>query len=73
MENKLHLSNSFSNYLENQPEQGMGFQIVNIELKNGKLLKERVILNSAYLKLNNNETIKNKDIKAIKIKTENNA
>ena len=71
MENKsqLKLSNKFSNYLVDLPEQGMGFQIVDIELKNGNLLKDRVILNSMYLKLIENEIIENKDIKSIRIKT----
>ncbi len=71
MENKseLKLSNKFSNYLGSLPEQGMGFQIVDIELENGNLLKDRVILNSTYIKLHENENIENKDIKSILIKT----
>ncbi len=69
MESKLKLSNKFSNYLADLPEQGMGFQIVDIELKNGKLLNDRIILNSTYLKLGENENIENKDIKSIRIKT----
>ncbi len=69
MENKLKLSIKYSSYLENLPEQGMGYQIIDIELKNGDLLENRIVLNSTYLKLNDNETLKNSKIKNIKIKT----
>lgn len=68
MVNKLKLNNKFSEYLENMPEQGMGFQIVDIELISGEILIDRVILNSTYLKLEENENIDNNDIKSIKIK-----
>lgn len=68
MESKLKLSNKFSNYLEDMPEQGMGYQIVDIELISGEILIDRVILNSTFLKLEENENIDNKDIKSIKIK-----
>jgi hypothetical protein len=70
MESKLKLSNKFSNYLEDMPEQGMGFQIVDIELISGEILIDRVILNSTFLKLEENENIDNKDIKSIKIKNQ---
>lgn len=70
MENKtqLKLSKIFSDYLSDLPETGMGYQIVDIELKNGKILKDYVVLNSAYLKLKNNEKIENADIKTVKLK-----
>ena len=68
MESKLKLSNKFSNYLAELPEQGMGFQIVDVELKNGNLLNNRIIFNSTFLKLKENENIKNKDIKSIVLK-----
>jgi len=70
MENKskLELSKKNSDYLTDLPEKGMGFQIVDIELINGDILKDRVILNSTYLKLEENEILDNKDIKSIRIK-----
>jgi len=70
MENKsqLKLSKIFSDYLSELPETGMGYQIVDIELKNGNILKDYVVLNSTYLKLKNNENIENAEIKMIKLK-----
>lgn len=70
MENKtqLKLSKIFSDYLSDLPETGMGYQVVDIELKNGKILKDYVVLNSTYLKLKNNEKIENADIKTVKLK-----
>ncbi|GAB1473151.1 hypothetical protein MASR2M69_05920 [Bacteroidota bacterium] len=35
MENKLKLNEDYIDYLSNQPEQGMGYQIVDITLKMG--------------------------------------
>lgn len=66
--NILKLSYKFSKYLEDLPEQGMGFQIVDLELENGMVLKNRIVLNSTYLKLEKNELIENVDIKLIKLK-----
>lgn len=68
MENKLKLKEEYIDYLSNQPEQGMGYQIVNITLKNGQVLNERIVLNSSYLKLNESEKINLDDIIKIEIK-----
>lgn len=70
MENKslLKLPKKFEDYLEKLPEHGMGFQIVEIELTNGHILKERIILNSTYLKLNDGENLIITQIKEIKLK-----
>lgn len=64
---KLKLSTIFSDYLAELPEQGMGFQIVEIELKNGVVLANRIVYNSIYIELEENEMIDNQDIKSIKI------
>ena len=71
MENKnqLELPQIFIDYLENQPEQGMGFQIVDIELINGSILVDRIVFNSTYLKLDKEEMISIDQIKDIKIKS----
>lgn len=68
MENKLKLDEEYIDYLSNQPERGMGYQIVDITLKNGRVLNDRVILNSSYLKLNKYEQINLDDIVKIEIK-----
>lgn len=71
MENKLtvKLSNKHVKYLENLPEEGMGYQIVDIELSNGLKVKNRIVLNATYLKLLKDEKFNNNDIKNIKIKS----
>ena len=71
MENKnqLELPQIFINYLENQPEQGMGYQIVDVELINGSVLVDRIVFNSIYLKLDEEEKISIDQIKDIKIKS----
>lgn len=43
----------------------MGYQIVDIDLCNGKKLLERIVLNSEFLRLEDNETIDPLDIAAI--------
>lgn len=70
MENKnqLKLTKTFTNYLENLPEQGMGYQIVDIELFNGSVLVDRIIFNSTYLKVDKEEKITIDQIKDIRIK-----
>lgn len=68
MENKLKLNEEYIDYLSNQPEQGMGYQIVDITLKNGRVLNDRIVLNSSYLKLNEYEQINLDDIVKIEIK-----
>lgn len=71
MENnrKLKLPKKISKYLENLPEQGMGYQIVDIEFFDGKTLKDRIVFNSTFLKLDENEKIDSEKIKAIRIKS----
>jgi hypothetical protein len=67
-DNQLKLPAKFSKYLENFPEQGMGYQIIDIEFFGGKTLINRIVFNSTYLKLNENEKIDSKKIKAVTIK-----
>lgn len=71
MENKnqLKLPQKFIDYLENKPEHGMGYQIVDIELINGNVLVDRIVFNSSYLKLDEKEKISIDQIKDIKIKS----
>jgi hypothetical protein len=66
--NQLKLPTKFSKYLENLPEQGMGYQIVDVEFFDGKVLIDRIVFNSTYLKLNENEKIDSEKIRSIKIK-----
>ena len=72
MENKvrINLPKKFSDLLENLPEQGMGYQIVDIVLKNGMYLTKKIVLNSSILELKKSEEIKAKDIDLIKLHSE---
>ena len=64
---KLRLSNKYSEYLENKPEQGMGYQLVDITLKDGSKLKNRLVFISIYLELNFKNEFCNGDISELEI------
>jgi hypothetical protein len=68
MENKIKLKEEHIKHLSNLPEQGMGYQIVDITLKNGLVLNDRIVFNSSYLKLNESEQVEIDDIIKIEIK-----
>ncbi len=68
MEKSVKLLDEQIKILEDLPESGMGYQIVNITLKNGRILKDRIVLNSTNLKVDKNEEISPKDIASINLK-----
>jgi len=49
------------------PESGMGYQLVDVTLKNGKLLKNKIVLNSQVLLLEVNEEIDPDSIDKVEI------
>ena len=63
----LKLTDSFINILVNLPENGMGYQIVKVILKSGKILRQHKVLNSEYLMLEENENITIIDIEKIEL------
>ena len=65
----LKLSDSFINILVNLPENGMGYQIVKVILKSGKVLHQHKVLNSELLMLEENEQITVKDIDQIELES----
>ncbi len=69
MESKLRilLPEKFSEMLEKLPEQGMGYQIVDVFLKNGNALSKKIVLNSNILELDKSEKIEVEDITFIKL------
>lgn len=67
MANKVRLTDEQINFLAELPEQGMGYQLVDIKFKNGYLLKKRVVLNSTYLQIEEDEMIDPKDFETILI------
>lgn len=68
MATSVKLTEEQISILENLPEQGMGYQIVNLTLKNGQVLRDRIILNSTYLKTESHEKINPNDIVKIELK-----
>lgn len=67
MVNKIELKKDMIDCLSKLPEQGMGYQIVDVTLKSGKVLKARIVLNSTYLKLNESESLNVDDIERIEL------
>ncbi len=68
MQNRtLNLPDSFTNILANLPETGMGYQIVKVILKSGKVLHHHKVVNSEILMLEKNENISIKDIDKIEL------
>jgi hypothetical protein len=65
----LKLTDSFINVLANLPESGMGYQIVKVILKSGKILHQHKVLNSELLLLEENENITIEDIGKIELES----
>ena len=64
---ELILPDSFINILVNLPESGMGYQIVKVILKSGRVLRQHKVFNSEILVLEENENISIKDIEKIEL------
>ena len=67
--NTIKLPESFINKLINLPETGMGYQIVKVIMRSGKILHGQKVLNSEFLMLEENENIYIKDIEKIELET----
>ena len=65
--NTIKLPESFINKLINLPESGMGYQIVKVIMRSGKILHGQKVLNSEFLMLEENDTIHIKDIEKIEL------
>lgn len=63
----LKLTDSFINILINLPESGMGYQIVKVILKSGKVLNQHKVINAEILMLEEDENISIKDIDKIEL------
>ena len=65
---RLKLSKKWIDYLLKMPETGMGYQIVNIKLKDGRLIENVFAFNSEEIDLPEKyDGIKEEDIEEIKI------
>jgi hypothetical protein len=67
MEYRITLNKDQIEFLSKLPEQGMGYQLVDLTLKDGRILKSRIIFNSTYLKLVEPEHVKADDIDKIEL------
>lgn len=67
MNHQILLSKNWASYLVNLPESGMGYQLVKIVLKGGKVLPKHKVLNSTILLLEENETFNEMDIEKIEL------
>jgi len=61
----LHLSDQFISLLVKLPETGMGYQLVKVVLKSGKILRRQKVLNSEILMVDQSEPISSADIEKI--------
>jgi hypothetical protein len=55
--NSLQLPHKWATYLLQLPENGMGYQLVKVFLKDGKVLRKHKVLNSSILLLDEKEKI----------------
>ena len=62
---KILLSDKFTKQLINTPETGMGYHKVDIYLKNGDVLKNKIVLNCSILTLENTIMLNNNEIEQI--------
>lgn len=62
---EIELTDELKSSIDGLPETGMGYHIVDIILKNGRILRNRKILNSTYLVINPEESIHSEDIEDI--------
>jgi len=65
----IKLPESFVNKLVNLPESGMGYQLVKIILRSGKVLHQQKVINSEYLLLEGNQDLVVIDIKNIDLES----
>lgn len=64
---KVELPTKLIDKLADLPEQGMGYQVVNVTLKNGQVLMDRRVVNSTYLILLDNEHLTTADIENVEL------
>lgn len=62
---KIKLNTKLISLLQTLPETGMGYQIINIGFRNGRVVKEVKILNCTYALISENMNFR--DIKSIEV------
>lgn len=66
---KILLSDKFTKQLINTQETGMGYHKVDIYLKNGEVLKNKIVLNCSILTLEKTIMLNNDEIEQISVVT----
>lgn len=64
---RIKLNKHWVQILSNLPESGMGYQVVDVKLKNGKVIKNALVFNAEELEIPN-EKVKVRSSEIIKIK-----
>ncbi|MDQ3683667.1 MAG: hypothetical protein M3352_11460 [Bacteroidota bacterium] len=64
---RIELPEKFVCQLVNLPESGMGYQMVKVFLKDGKVLKKHKVFNASVLELLPNEKFSHSDIVKIEL------
>lgn len=67
MSKLLKLDDKFITQLINTPETGMGYHVVDIILITGEVIREKTILNSSFMQLNDDEDFDNNTIASMKL------
>jgi hypothetical protein len=65
---KIELQEAHAQHLSELPESGMGYQIVDITFKDGQKLRNRIVVNSQFLLVEDNENIDPLLIEEIELK-----
>ena len=68
IQKRIRLKEEHTKYLLELPENGMGYQIVDITLRNGQRLKKRIVLNSQFLLLEDSENIDSNFIEKVELR-----
>lgn len=64
---QIQLPEKFTNQLIALPENGMGYQLVKVILKNGEILRKHKVLNASFLILNDGKAVNKTDIAEIEL------
>lgn len=67
LKKRIQLKDEHINYLVDLPETGMGYQIINVILKDGQQLLNRIVVDSRLLLLNDNEDIDPNSIEKVEL------
>jgi len=69
---RIELNKAQQDLLITMPETGMGYQIVDITMKDGSIYKSKTVLNCQFLEIDKNDNIKIDLIDTIEISNDRN-